>query len=209
MKPIDRKLAFAAVALAAALLVPTPAPAHCDALDGPVVKAAEKALTEGKVNLVLIWVQKDDEVEVKQAFEKTLAVRQLGPQAKELADRYFYETLVRLHRAGEGAPFSGLKPAGRDLGPAIPAGDRALESGNLAPVEKLLSEKMEHGLKAKFQEVQARKTFDQGDVEGGRAYVKAYVEYIHYVEGLHEAASTKAHGHFPEGDEKAAHQHPE
>ena len=96
------------------------ASAHCDGFDGPVVKAAQKALQTADVNQVLIWVQPQDEDEIKTAFEETLAVRQLNPQAQAFADRYFFETLVRIHRAGENAPYTGLKPAGRDLGPAIP-----------------------------------------------------------------------------------------
>ena len=132
--------AFAPTILFTALLVlPNAALAHCDGMDGPVVKAAQRALEIGNVNLVLIWVQKQDELEVRRAFERTLAVRTLSPEAKELADRYFFETLVRLHRAGEGAPYTGLKPAGRDLGPAIPAADRALEEGSIEPLVTLLT----------------------------------------------------------------------
>ena len=103
------------------------------------------APAEGNVNLVLIWVPKDNEAEIKRAFEKTVAVRKLNPEARELIDMYFFETLVRIHRAAEGAPYTGLKPAGRDLGPAIPAADKALETGNVDPIVKLLLEKMEHG----------------------------------------------------------------
>src|SRR4026207_1638616 len=87
--------------------------AHCDGLDGPVVKAAQKALDSANLSPVLIWVQKRDEPEIKKAFQKTLAVRGLNPQAKELAEPSFFETLVRIHRAGEGASYTGLKPAGR------------------------------------------------------------------------------------------------
>jgi hypothetical protein len=181
--------------------------AHCDGMDGPVVKAAQKALAETNVNLVLIWVQQDDEAQIKQAFEKTLAVRKLNPEARELADMYFFETLVRIHRAGEGAPYSGLKPAGRDLGPAIPAGDKALETGDIEPVVKLLSERMEHGVREHFKEALAKRKFDKNNVEAGREFVRAYVEYIHCVEGFHQAASSAAHGHFPEVEEAAAHSH--
>lgn len=193
-------LIISTVALTTAFLGSNQAQAHCDSLDGPVVKAAQTALTEGNVNLILIWVQKADEAEIKHSFERTLAVRKLNAEARELADLYFFETLVRIHRAGEGAPYTGLKPAGRDLGPAIPAGDKALETGNLAPVVKLLSEKLEDGLHEHFKEALAKKKFDPNDVEAGREFVKAYVEYIHYVEGLHDAAASAAHGHFPETD---------
>jgi len=207
MKDTNLKISLPlALLAAAAFLAPHTALAHCDGMDGPVVKAAQKALDDGNVNLVLIWVQKNDEAEIKNAFEKALAVRKLNNEAKELADLYFFETLVRIHRAGEGAPYTGLKPAGRDLGPAIPAGDKALDTGNVEPVMKLLSERMERGVNTHFKELLARKKFNKNDVEAGRAFVKAYVEYIHYVEGLHAATASRAHGHFPEADEKGVHQ---
>lgn len=116
---------------------------------------------------------------------------------------------MRIHRAGEGAPYTGLKPAGRDLGPAILAGDQALETGNLDPVVKLLSETMERGLREHFKEAVAKKEFDPNDVEAGREFVKTYVEYMHYIEGLHDAAASAAHGHSSETDETPAppHQH--
>ena len=122
-----------------AFLAPDSAFAHCDSLDGPVVKAAQKALDTQNVDMVLVWGRPEDETEIRTAFNKTLTVRTLGQMAKELADRYFYETVVRLHRAGEGAPYTGLKPAGRDLGPAIPAADQAIESRSLSSLEKLLA----------------------------------------------------------------------
>jgi hypothetical protein len=86
----------------------------------------------------LIWVEDKDEAEIRTAFEQTLAVRALSTQARELADRFF-ETLVRVHRAGEGEPFTGLKPAGRDLGPAIAAADEAVRVGSVEAVNRLLT----------------------------------------------------------------------
>src|SRR4026209_2968681 len=136
---------FFVVLFAIGLFQTQQAIAHCDGIDGPVVKAAQKALEMGNVNLVLIWVQKTDEDEVKKAFQKTLAVRKLNPQAKELADTYFFETLVRIHRAGEGAPYTGLKPAGT-VEPPVAAADRAIETGKLQPLGKLVGDRMEKGL---------------------------------------------------------------
>jgi hypothetical protein len=174
-------------------------------LDGPVVTAAQKALESGDINLSLMWIQEDDEPEIRQAFDETLQVRKLSPEARELADRYFFETLVRVHRAGEGAPYTGLKPAGRDLGPAIPAADQAIETGSAEAVKKLLNETVEAGLHTAFHRVLERKDFDRGDVSAGREYVEAYVVFIHYVEGLYEAAKSGAHGHFLETEEASAH----
>ena len=168
---------------------------HCDSLDGPVVKAGQLALDGSNVNLALIWVQKDDEAEIKRVFDQTVTVRKLGPAAKELADRYFFETLVRLHRAGEGAPYTGLKPAGRDLGPAILAGDEALATGKIGPVLQLLSDALTHGLQERFQAVQAKRNFAASDVAAGRDFVKAYVSFIHFVEAMHEVANASVHDH--------------
>ena len=207
MKSINLKTSSAVLMMLATLsLTPPAARAHCDGLDGPVVKAAQRALAEHNVRIALIWVQKADEPEINRAFEKTLAVRKLSPEAKELADLYFFETLVRIHRAGEGAPYSGLKPAGRDLGPAIPAGDKALETGELDPVLHLLSAETKHGLHERFKDVSAKRTFARDDVNAGRAYVKAYVAYIHYVEGVHQAAKGTVHGHAGDSGDADAHQ---
>ena len=193
--------ALTSLAIAAGLLICAPdlAFAHCDGLDGPVVKAAQKALDTRTVANVLIWVQPADEPEIRAAFEEALAVRALGGRAKELADRYFFETVVRVHRAGEGAAYTGLKPAGRDLGPAIPAADRALDTRSLDPVLTLLSRTMAERLRAQFEHVVHAGSFQSGDVAAGREYVKAYVEFIHYVERLHEAMTAAPHGHFGEG----------
>src|SRR5687768_12252404 len=82
-----------ASALAVALAWSASASAHCDTLDGPVVSAARKGLESGNVNLVLVWVQKKDEAEIRNAFQKARSVRKTGGDAKELADTYFFETL--------------------------------------------------------------------------------------------------------------------
>jgi len=169
--------------------------AHCDTMDGPVIKAAQKALEANDINLVLIWVQKQDEAEIKKAFRKTLAVRKLSAEAKELADMYFFETLVRIHRAGEGAPYTGIKPAGTDLGPAIPAADKAVETGSVEPVLKLLDDTIHQGINERFKEVLEKKNYNKDNIEAGREYVKAYVTFLHYVEPVYEAAKGQSAEH--------------
>jgi Family of unknown function (DUF6448) len=195
------QMIMGAIAMAAVSFLPVKAAsAHCDGLDGPVVKAAQRALQTGDLNPVLIWVQPQNEDEIKKAFTDTLAVRKLNPQAQALADRYFFETLVRLHRAGENAPYTGLKPAGRDLGPAIPAADKALETGSDEALIQLLTDEVREGLNKHFKEVIEKKKFAPSDVATGREYVEAYVTYIHYVERLHEAAEKRSSGHYAETD---------
>jgi hypothetical protein len=192
-------------ALGLLAVTPARALAHCDGLDGPVVKAAQRALEARNPAFALIWVQEKDEREIQIAFEQTLAVRELSAQAKELADRFFFETLVRVHRAGEGAPFTGLKPAGRDLGPAIPAADESIRVGSVDPVHRLLTGLFEKRLREQFGEAMAAKTFKSDDLSAGRAYVRAYVELIHFVERVYESTIKAPHGHFDESDAIAKH----
>ena len=189
------------------VLYAAPASGHCDGMDGPVVKAAQEALARGDVTLALIWVRQDDEAEVRSAFDRCTSVRALGSQAQELADRYFFETVVRLHRAGEGAAFSGLKPAGRDLGLAIPAADRALQSGDLAPLTQRIVDQVRTGLLERYKETMTAKDFESQDLDGGREYVKKYVTFIHYVEGLSRAVTSPIVGHDLDGAEGLHHEH--
>jgi hypothetical protein len=178
--------------------------AHCDGMDGPVVKAAQKALETNNVNLVLIWIPKESEAEITKAFAKTVAVRKLGGEARELADTWLFETLVRIHRAGEGEPYTGLKPAGRDLGPAIPAADKAVETGNIEPVLKLFKETEHKGLRERFAEVVTKQKYDKDNVEAGREFVHAYVIFIHHVDGLYQAANPSGPGGCEHGATPAA-----
>jgi hypothetical protein len=188
-----RKTLMAGFALAAALGFAAPAFAHCDTLDGPVVDAARKALDTGNPNLVLVWVRKSDEAEIGNAFQKARNVRKASGEAKELADMYFFETLVRVHRAGEGAPYTGLKPAG-EIEPPVAAADKAIATGKPQALAKLISARVEKGLHGQFAAVMANKQYDPNDVEAGRAYVSAYVEFTHYAERLYNAAETLAPG---------------
>ncbi|MFA6148212.1 MAG: DUF6448 family protein [bacterium] len=169
--------------------------AHCDTLDGPVVILARQALDKGDVKLILPWVAAGQEGEIRKAFDLTMAVRGKGEKEKELADMYFFETLVRIHREGEGAPYTGLKPAGLDLGPAIPAADKALESGDPGPLLNLVNGKIHEGVHKYYMEAKEKKAHAGESVEAGRAYVQAYVPYLHFVERLYLDASVPvAHG---------------
>ena len=195
-------LALAAAGVLCLTLVPRAAIAHCDTLDGPVVKDARAALDSKDVTSVLKWVRHDKEGEIREAFQHALGVRALGSEARALADRFFFETLVRVHREGEGAPYTGLKPAGTAIDPGIAASDRALETGSVEPLVKLLSAEVDKGLRHRFaQAAEARKHADES-IEKGRRYVAGYVEFMHYAERLLQDATTAAaHG------QSAAHAH--
>ena len=141
MNYVLKSVSFLVLLIAIVLFAATPALAHCDTMDGPVVKTEEQALAKRNVNLVLIWVQAKDEAEIKQVFNEVLAVRKLNRQAQRLADKYFFETLVRIHRLGEGEPYTGLKPAGTPVEPAIREADEALERASVDSLARELAMK--------------------------------------------------------------------
>ncbi len=180
------------------LFVPGISGAHCDTLAGPVVTTAKIALEKGDVTLALKWVKKEYEGEIRDVFKKTLAARNQGKEAKELANMYFYETLVRLHRAGEGAPYTGLKPA-EEIEPIIAETDKALESGSVENLVKKVSDAMSAGIRKRFAHARETKNHADESVVAGREFVEAYVDFTHYVERLYLDA--EAHGsHHEESD---------
>ncbi len=183
------------LALAGALtltLAPRAALAHCDTLDGPVVKDARVALDTKDVTPVLKWVSPAREGEIREAFRHALDVRALGPQARALADQFFFETLVRVHRAGEGAPYTGLQPAGTAVDPGIAASDTALETGSVDPLVKLISAEVDKGLRQRFTQAAEARKHSAESVEKGREFVAAYVDFMHYAERLLLTASSAA-----------------
>ena len=170
--------------LAASMIIPGKSFAHCDTLDGPVVATARVALEKEDVTPLLKWVRADEENEIKAAFQKTLDVRAKGAEAKELADMYFFETLVRIHRAGEGAPYTGLKP-GEAIDPAVALADKALESGNVDKLVNVLTNAMANGIRERFTKAYENQKHADESVASGREFVESYVVFTHYVEGLH------------------------
>jgi hypothetical protein len=173
-----------------AWFLPAIAAAHCDSLDGPVVRDARIALETGNAAPALKWVTPAHEADVIAVFERSRAVRGKGPEAKELADLHFFETLVRLHRVGEGEPYTGLKPAG-STEPGLAGADHALAAGSSVDLARELSAAIESGVNERFATVRERSRHGADTIEAGREYVEAYVEYAHFVEAVHSLA---AHG---------------
>ncbi len=204
-------LAVAAVCLLASVLGRRIAVGHCDTMDGPVIADAKAALEKGDVAGVLKWVHEDKEAEVRQAFQKAMAVRSKGPEARELADAYFFETLVRVHREGEGAPYTGIKPVGTPLEAGVAESDKALETGSADALVKAATGAVAEGIRHRFAEAAEARRHANESVQAGRKYVAAYVEYVHYVERIFADAKGSAHAHGEEGKAatQAAHHHPE
>lgn len=188
-------LYFAGIALLTLLalaFVPARASAHCDTMDGPTAIDGKKALETGNINFALKWILPPHENELRDIFELSRKVRVLGPDARELADRYFLENLVRIHRAGEGAPFEGLRPSGTPIDARVAAADRSIEIGDLSPMKGLISHEELHALEPKFREAMALKDYDVNDVAAARRYVEAYVTFFKLAEG---GEHSEGHGH--------------
>jgi hypothetical protein len=157
--------------------------AHCDTMDGPLIKDAKIAISKNNVNYVLKWVQPENETEIKEAFSLAIKVRKLGVDAQSLADKYFFETVVRLHRSGEGVPFTGVKPSGTPIDEKVLAADKSIEKGNLSPLKNLVPKEMMPELEERFNKVMSLNNFDVNNVAAGREYIEAYVQFFKYAEG--------------------------
>lgn len=169
-------------------------PPHCDSLDGPVVTAARESLDNEDVAAVLPYVPADSAGEVEDAFVLALGARGHGTAAREVADRWFFETVVRLHRAGEGAPFTGLKPAGLDVGPVVPLAERAIEEGDPAPLVELLTRTVREETLRRFAQMVALRGESGSGVDAARAYVSAMLGLQVWAHRLATTAHTDPHG---------------
>lgn len=188
-----KRLFTAAAAFMATLLFTATVQAHCDGMDGPVITEALVAIETGDVTPVLKWIPAKDEPEIRALFEKTQAVRKLSDEAREMADRHFLETLVRLHRAYEGAAFTGIKPSGTPVDPAVIRADAALEAGDVDALANDIADAVRQSIHQRFNAtLQAKASKDQ-DVEHGRAFVEAYVDYVHHVLHIHQAVTADGH----------------
>ncbi|MBM4169801.1 MAG: hypothetical protein FJ215_11715 [Ignavibacteria bacterium] len=177
------------------MLFPAISASHCDSMNGPVVKTAKAAIEKGDVTLVLKWVKPEHENEVRDAFTRTMRVKKSGGEAKEVADRFFFETVVRLHRMGEGESYTGLKPENAPIEPSIRHADGALESGSVDDLVKHLSAAVTEKLRTRFNMAFEKQKTAERSVADGRKYVEAYVEYIHFVERLHGMLEQTEHHH--------------
>ena len=143
------------------------------------------------INYALKWVQPKAEKELKEAFELSMKVKDLSPESKQIAEKYFFGELVRIHRQGEDAPYTGVKPAGTTIDKKVLAADKSIEIGNLTPLESLIEKDKKAELKKRFDKVMALKNFDTNNVDAGREYIEAYVKFFKFAEGEEDHAHTK------------------
>lgn len=201
------------VAMAAALMVfmPLSASAHCDTMAGPTVADGYKAIESGNVNYVLKWVQPEYEKEIESKFNLIMKMKDLSPETKEVAEQYFFSELVRVHRAGEGASFDGLKPLGTPVDEVVEAADESIAVGNLDPInemneEGLIPDERMAEIAERFEKVMSLTNFDVNNLGGGREYIEAYVSFFKYAEGEEEHGEHGAHGEGSVHEAEATHE---
>jgi hypothetical protein len=168
-------------------------PPHCDSLDGPVVNAARQALEVGDVALVLPFVPERDEPDVRAAFTAVMPVRAMGDQARAVADRWFFETVVRIHRAGEAAPYTGLKPAGSPVSPVIPIAEEAIATGSTKRLVAYLTGVVQDELSKRLERVSALVPAKDRSVGDARQYVEAMLGFQVYCHSVLKALQAHAH----------------
>ena len=196
MKIIDelrKRLGRAAFLLGMMMLVISmPAYAHCDSYDGPVIQDALKALDKKDVRYVMKWVEKDHEAAITSLFNKTVGLKKKDAEVYSIVEKHFLETLVRLHREGEGAPFTGLKPAGSTT-PIIRMADKSIENNNVDNLLTNLQNHIQKVITEKFDKVNALAKVKDNSIAEGRAYVAAYVDYTHTLEAIEGAMAPGDH----------------
>jgi len=165
------------------ILTTTSGFAHCDSYDGPVIKDALKALDKNNVQLVLKWIEPHQEMEIVPLFNKTYSLKNEDPQIYSIIEKHFLETLVRLHRETEGAPFTGLKPAG-SMTPLVEMADNSIAEENVEDVIKTVTNHLEQLLRERYDSVIKLSKTKNDSPKQGREYVHAYVQYTHTLEFL-------------------------
>jgi hypothetical protein len=168
--------------------------AHCDSYDGPLIKDAMKAIDKENVEYVYKWIEPEYEDEISRFFNKTVSLKSGDREIYKIVEKHFLETLVRLHREGEGEPFTGLKPAG-SIPPLLIMADESLVSGNVEFLVNEIKIHLDELVNDKFSQAFALSKAKEENPEKGRAYVRTYVEYIHFIEAIHSTFEHSNHGH--------------
>jgi hypothetical protein len=181
-------------------------PPHCDTRDGPVARAAMRALETRNLNYVLIWIPEESGGELRSFSERTLRARTAGGEAQEVADDWFFENTIRLHRAGEGAAYTGMKPSGLSEGPVVPGAEKAIETGDPGETIAFILKTVEDDLARRFGRVMEKKTYDANDVAAGREFIEAFIGWVVYAHHLYMSV-TDAAGHDEQHGDKSGCEH--
>lgn len=171
-----------------------PAFAHCDSYDGPVIQDAFKALEKENAVYVMKWIATEHEAEIKQLFDKTIDLKNGDTEIYSIVEKHFLETLVRYHRETEGAPYTGLKPAG-STAPIVQMADNSIANKDVKRLLTALDKHIKTVVQEKYDKVMKLEKVKDNSVTEGRAYVAAYVDYTHTLEALETVLSHQSGHH--------------
>jgi len=168
--------------------------AHCDTINGPVVNDAKQALERANADIVLKWVREQDEEKIKKALNETLEKRKQQPENKDNIDMNFYEEVVELHRAGEGVEYTGIKSGRIEVSSVIETADEAIVKGDANTLTNIFAQNLKNDIQRRFDKVMEKKKDMDKSIAAGREYVAAYVEFMHYIEGISGGQDNKIQG---------------
>lgn len=153
---------------------------YYDTMDGPVVTAAELALEMENVNYVLPFVKEEYETELKEAFDRTVTVRELSGEAAEVADYWFFETAVRLYMLGAGKSYSGIRQSGLNEGHIILKAQTAIENQDKDALENFLINSLRDAIETRFEIAISKNDYDINDTEAARDYLDSMLDFIEF-----------------------------
>src|SRR5690554_1351927 len=188
MRKLKKGLGIAALLFGTIVGSATPVFAHCDSYDGPVIQDAFKALDANEAGYVMKWVATEHEPEIQQLFDKTIELKSGDATVYGIVEKHFLETLVRYHRETEGAPYTGLKPAGTTA-PIVQMADHAIAQKEVSTLLNDLDSHIRKVVTEKYDTVILLEKAKDNSIAEGRAYVAAYVDYTHTLEALESVLS--------------------
>ncbi|WP_212611682.1 DUF6448 family protein [Sphingobacterium wenxiniae] len=194
MKKFKMRLGKIALLLGVMMTFSATAFAHCDSYDGPVIQDAYKALEMKDVTYVMKWIAPEHETEIKQLFGKTIDLKNGDAKIYSIVEKHFLETLVRYHRETEGAPYTGLKPAG-STAPIVQMADNSIANKDVKRLLTALDKHIKTVVQEKYDKVMKLEKVKDNSVTEGRAYVAAYVDYTHTLEALETVLSHQSGHH--------------
>lgn len=171
-------------------------PPNYDMTNGPVMGAAKMALDKGNVNYVLIWVPEESENKLKNLFEKTFCESRAGKDMEDIAINWYFETVKRLHRAGERRLYTCMNPDGSDERSVVPKVKRAIETGEADEIIGFIPKTKEHDFRHRLHHLIEKKNYDVNNVAAGREYVAEFIDFIIYLH--HFCTSSSGESGHPE-----------
>jgi len=161
---------------------------HCDRNDGPVTRAAKRALETGNAQHILIWIQEDSENTVKNLLEKACCERTTRNDAHNNTVDWYFGTVSRLHSAYHGTHNLNISTKTPEEKAIILLVERACESGNFEDLSPVIPDDCTGEMRQYFDDVMKMRNFDKKNSAAGRVYVSAVVNFITFVYHLHSGS---------------------